>query len=137
MGVCTETANAGRFRRRSVPGFLLLSLLTATQALAAADAPQLTRRPVLQMLGSRSVVITWRSSGVSAGRVELGKSEQERRTVLSSTIGTVHAVLVEGLEPATTYRYRVIVCSASAAAEKPGGECDGVSTTDFEFRTAP
>ncbi len=137
MGVRTETANAGRFRRRSVPGFLLLFLLTATRTLAAADATQLTRRPVLQMLGSRSVVITWRSSGVSEGRVEIGKGAQQRRTVLSPTIGTVHAVLVEGLEPATTYRYRVIVCSASAAAEEPNGEWDGVSTTDFEFRTAP
>ena len=117
--------------------YLLLSALVSTRTAGAANHLELTRMPVLQMLRSRSVIITWHASEVSFGRVEIGNVELGRRAFLSSTAGSVHEVFVDGLEPGTTYHYRVVICPLSDLGGPQKGACDGVSTQEFDFRTAP
>lgn len=112
---------------------LALGLLEACAA-ASADGADFLRHPYLQLLGSRAVTVVWRATEPVAARVEIGRQNPGERVLRSSTARSVHEQAVAGLEPATKYRYRVVL--ERPDSRRPGGFEDLASPV-FEFSTAP
>jgi len=90
----------------------LLLLLGLPQALVA--QPRIDHGPYLQLPTAESVMIVWHTNRPSVSRVEYGGGEELDRTAVSSHFGlidnhrTAHMIRLTGLEPGTTYRYRVV-----------------------------
>lgn len=92
---------------------LLTPLLTFSQ-----EAFKITHGPYLQSLGETGVNIVWTTNKSGIAWVELAPADsshfyaQERPKYFAAahgqkTEGTVHNVRIEGLKPATKYRYRI------------------------------
>ena len=79
--------------------------------------------PWLQAPTPAAIVVMWETEKECRGFVELGTLAGALRKVDESHARKVHEVLVDGLAPATQYRYRV-------------GSEEGTSAT-FTFRSAP
>ena len=100
---------------------IIIIVLLAT-GLAACDFFNDSRGPYLQSPASTSIIIKWRSSKSSPGRVRYGTlSGKLDRVVQTRTDTRDHEVLLEGLEPATRYYYEV----------------SGLDEETFYFKTAP
>ncbi|MFC7524117.1 metallophosphoesterase [Parapedobacter sp. GCM10030251] len=99
--------------------FLTLSLGAIMPLLMLAQAPfQITHQPYLQALDETSVSILWTTNKTAISWVELAPDDgshfyqKERPKYFAVRHGfkvkdTLHHVRLEGLQPGTTYRYRV------------------------------
>ncbi|HEX2097562.1 MAG TPA: metallophosphoesterase family protein [Rubrobacteraceae bacterium] len=81
------------------------------------------RDPYVQSVSACSAVIAWISNQPNVGIVEYGKNPQLGCTEVEGRSGRRHAVTLSGLEPSSTYYYRVVE--------------DGRSSAKARFRTAP
>jgi acid phosphatase type 7 len=81
------------------------------------------REPYVQGVTAYSAVICWVSADPDAGVVEYGKTPALGHKEADSRVGRRHAVALTGLDPGSTYHYRV------------GGA--GGSSATGHFRTAP
>jgi predicted phosphodiesterase len=81
------------------------------------------REPYVQGVTAYSAVICWVSASPDAGVVEYGETPELGREEADGRVGRRHAVALTGLDPGSTYHYRV---------EGVGG-----SWTTGCFRTAP
>jgi acid phosphatase type 7 len=81
------------------------------------------REPYVQGVTASSAVICWVSEGPDGGVVEYGKTSEVGSTEAEAWVSRRHAVALAGLDPGSTYHYRV---------EGVGGE-----SATGSFRTAP
>lgn len=97
-------------------------------SVASRDArPGLTRGPYLQMATPHSIHIRWRTGEPSTSVVRFGEGGGKlERSARAQGKTTEHDVLVDGLEPARAYTYRVGTTSTSWEGGGPYG-----------FRTPP
>jgi hypothetical protein len=98
-------------KRLSIPMTAALLCLAAT-----AGAQTITRGPFLQQLGTDRIVVVWETDSDTDGRVEYGLTAGLGDTVSDSN-RSHHEVALEGLQPATTYHYKVV----SGGTESPLG----------------
>jgi len=84
-----------------------------------------TRGPFLQDMTSRGVTVVWRTPVPANSCVEYGPGESLAQRVIDLAPVTTHVVRLTGLEPATSYLYRV----RSAASGKAG------ASSPARFRT--
>lgn len=116
---------------------LLLAVLVFGTATArdGKNSVRITEGPYLQAVGEREFTVVWTTDQEAVAWVEIAPDDgthfynRERQRFYQTQygrkcVGTLHKVRVSGLEPATTYRYRII----SAAAIK--GEKDRVLFTE-------
>ena len=112
-------------RRRLAEG-LLFSLLLA--AAGSASAQSVTRGPYLQMGTPSGIVVKWRTSVATNGRVRYGPAPTTLNSAADhGTVTTDHEVVLAGLQPNTKYFYSV----GTTATPLAGGDA-----THF-FVTAP
>ena len=76
------------------------------------------------------MTIAWRSFIRTQGAVVYWSDGGAAHTVAEASVTMAHAILLEGLEPATTYFYQVL------QDEKPVGEVHSFSTASEEFGAA-
>lgn len=98
----------------------LASIVFATQG---ADAAEIRKGPYLQALGPKGVTIKLELGTPEPASVEVTGPNQFRASKASESDKKFHALRVEGLAPATTYKYQV--------------KAPGVETQPVEFTTAP
>lgn len=95
-----------------------LLLLSGSIALGAQDRIALLHGPYLQNVGATEATIVWVSSETSVGWVEIAPDDGNHFYATArpayfdcrngiKTESRIHKVRITGLEPATTYRYRV------------------------------
>jgi 3',5'-cyclic AMP phosphodiesterase CpdA len=102
----------------------LRSVLRSGRPLLNALAPGPSRRePYVQGVTATSAVICWAGEEPAAGVVRYGKAPGLGREQVDAAIDNRHAVTIAGLDPNSTYHYRV--------------ECSGASRMTGSFRTAP
>lgn len=85
-------------------------------------AQTITRGPYLQQQGTDSIVVVWQTDTESDGRVDYGRDTSYGASVQDQT-GSYHEVLLDGLQPSTSYHYRVV--------------SGGIQSDDGVFATAP
>jgi acid phosphatase type 7 len=92
--------------RRAPAHALLLLLLACTAPLP------LARAPYVQAVTPEAATIAFRLEAPCAtAQVRYGEGEPLEQAAASEATGTTHAVRLQGLRPATTYRYTVEACS--------------------------
>ena len=126
-------------------GSLLASTPTAAQVLPPAKKTErvvITKSPALEVASDYLTVIRWTTnnpggSDVHYGIVQYGTDpkdlSQTARSPLRLNPGqryTTFRVRIEGLEPGTTYYYRV-------SSEESNGKSDGVKSIVKKFTTPP
>src|SRR5690606_23489084 len=103
--------------KKSILFFLFYSVIALPVGWSQTEF-QITHGPYLQALHDAGVTIVWTTDKDAIGWVELAPDDsthfykQERPKYFASThgfkdISRLHKVTLRGLEPATTYRYRV------------------------------
>jgi predicted phosphodiesterase len=89
----------------------------AAQAVAPSDAGTplaITHGPYLQLPSADSMTVVWHTNRKCVSRVEYGLDETAGMTAVSSHNGlidndrTSHIIMLTGLKPGTTYKYRVV-----------------------------
>lgn len=94
-------------------------LLIVPLAAWAQPSVRITDGPYLQAVGEREFTVVWRTNIDAVSWVEIAPDDgthfynTERRKICQTQfgrrpIGTLHCVRITGLEPATTYRYRIM-----------------------------
>jgi hypothetical protein len=101
---------------------LALALSLAGAGSVEASGPVIVRGPYLQQTRSTSTYVVWQTDRRRAGAVVYGRRGGQERVRRARGRRSMHAVLLSGLSPATTYRYRV----------RAGGR----GTRTFRFTTA-
>ena len=106
-------------------------LALAYLGLASSSAPQtraveLYLTPYLQNVTPTSITVMWETTGVIVGPVEFGEHDRFDREATDSRPRTIHEVHLTGLDPATTYSYRVrfgdqVLSPASFTTAPPPG----------------
>jgi acid phosphatase type 7 len=96
-------------------GRFALALRAARSLLSDATGLRQLREPYMQGVTAYSAVICWVSAGPDAGVVEYGKTPELGRKEAEARIGGRHAVALTGLDPGSTYHYRVEGVGASSA----------------------
>jgi len=97
---------------------LVLSTLALLTGLVSAGAIEIIHGPYLQNVGATEATIVWISDSVSVGWVEIMPNDGSefynctREKIFDARSGirnesTVHAVKITGLEPGSSYNYRV------------------------------
>lgn len=120
---------------------LLLILLTCAVAPLLAEI-KILHGPYLQNLGENEVTIVWVSDKPSIGWLEIAPDDgshfyaTERQKIFDTKIGIkntsrIHSVKLEGLKPATTYRYRV--CAQEVISHEGHKVIYGDITTAFSY----
>jgi acid phosphatase type 7 len=104
-------------------GRFALALRTARSLLGGATGLEQPREPYVQGVTASSAVICWVSQHPGSGVVEYGKTPELGRKETDPRIRRRHVVALAGLDPGSTYHYRV-------------GGVGGSSPTGC-FRTAP
>jgi hypothetical protein len=95
--------------------------------LLGSSSVSLTRGPYLQLGTPSSIVVRWRTSAPSVGRVEYGLSPGVTSGAAQETSArTEHEVPLTGLVPDTTYYYSIGTPTTTIAGDET-----------FQFRTAP
>jgi hypothetical protein len=94
--------------------------------------PTDTTPPVIKNVSTSSetetsAVITWATNEPGSSQVEYGKTTEYGLPATSDELTTAHSITLSGLEPNTTYHYRV------KSKDKAGNEA---SSTDYSFATA-
>jgi acid phosphatase type 7 len=91
------------------------------------------REPYMQGVTAYSAVICWVSAGPDAGVVEYGKTPELGRKEAQPRVGGRHAVALTGLDPGSTYHYRVEGAGGSSAT---GCFCTAPAGDDSRFSFA-
>ncbi len=96
--------------------------------------------PYLQNPGETTMTVRWISNRQSRGHVEYGESETTEHRAFSSRnglveTGPVHKVVLTGLKPGTTYRYRVVSREIEDFYPYNVNFGDIVATREFIFKT--
>jgi acid phosphatase type 7 len=104
-------------------GRFALTLRTARSLLGGATGLEQPREPYVQGVTAYSVVICWVSQHPGSGVVEYGKTPELGRKETDPRVRRRHVVALAGLDPCSTYHYRV------------GGV--GESSSKGSLRTAP
>jgi predicted phosphodiesterase len=104
-------------------GRFALALRTARSLLGGATGLEQPREPYVQGVTASSAVICWVSKHPGSGVVEYGKTRELGHRETDPRVRRRHAVALAGLDPSSTYHYRV---------EGVGG-----SSATGCFRTAP
>ncbi|HET6658529.1 MAG TPA: metallophosphoesterase [Rubrobacter sp.] len=104
-------------------GRFALTLRTARSLLGGATGLEQPREPYVQGVTAYSAVICWVSQHPGSGVVEYGKTPELGRKETDPRVRTRHVVALAGLDPCSTYHYRV------------GGV--GESSSKGSLRTAP
>jgi acid phosphatase type 7 len=104
-------------------GRFALALRTARSLLGGATGLEQPREPYVQGVTASSAVICWVSQHPGSGVVEYGKTPELGRKETDPRVRRRHVVALAGLDPGSTYHYRV-------------GGVGGSSPTGC-FRTAP
>jgi chitodextrinase len=91
-----------------------------------------TGAPIISAVGAASVTassatITWTTEEPADSRVEYGSTSSYGSLASATGLTTSHAVTVPGLQPASTYHYRVVSGDAAGNTARSG---------DFTFTTA-
>jgi len=85
-----------------------LAALILLLAVGRADAAVVTRGPYLQMPGTTSIVVRWRTDVATTSQVAYGAAPGSlTQSVDDPTLTTEHVVALGGLSPDTTYFYSV------------------------------
>ena len=109
---------------------MVISMLTILFGLAlparAADPPDLYIAPYLQHVTPHSITVMWETRNPSVGKVEFGRNGNFSRSAAESAPAKIHEVYLTGLEPGTTYDYRVrygkdLLSPASFTTAPPSG----------------
>ena len=126
-------------------GSLLASTPTAAQVLPPAKKTErvvITKSPALEVASDYLTVIRWTTnnpggSDVHYGIVQYGTDPKDLSQTAKSPLRlnqgqkyTTFRVRIEGLEPGTTYYYRV-------SSEESNGKSDGVKSIVKKFTTPP
>jgi len=83
------------------------------------EAADWTILPYLQTVTRTGVTVSWETTTLTRGRVNILNGENKRiASVPSDTPSAYHEVVVGGLEPNTAYRYQVVVDSEGADSWK-------------------
>ena len=88
-------------------GRFALTLRTARSLLGGATGLEQPREPYVQGVTAYSAVICWVSQHPGSGVVEYGKTPELGRKETDSQIRRRHVVKLAGLDPGSTYHYRV------------------------------
>ena len=102
-------------------GRFVLALRTARSLLGGATGLEQPREPYVQGVTASSAVICWVSQHPGSGVVEYGKTPELGRNETDPRVRTRHVVALAGLDPGSTYHYRV----------------EGIGGSSGCFRTAP
>lgn len=99
---------------------VLLVLTFALIAIASGAQVKVEGGPYLQNVTENSFTVVWTTTGPAVGWIELAPKDgtnfynverpkyYDQRCMGRKPIGTLHKVTVSGLQPGTTYRYRVM-----------------------------
>jgi hypothetical protein len=96
-------------------GRFALALRAVRTLLGGATGLEQPREPYVQGVTASSAVICWVSEHPGSGVVEYGKTLKLGRKEADARIGGRHAVALTGLDPGTTYHYRVVGVGGSSA----------------------
>jgi predicted phosphodiesterase len=117
FGASSHTAKSalGTWIERLLGGFFALIVLTFTW-MAAADLYRsyipVEREPYLQLTTTHSVTLRWRTSEAEIGSVRYGDQRENLiATVRENAPTRQHRILIDDLEPGTTYYYEVVARS--------------------------
>jgi acid phosphatase type 7 len=88
-------------------GLFALALRTARSLLGGDTGLEQPREPYVQGVTASSAVICWVSRHPGSGVVEYGKTTELGRKETDSRIRRRHVVTLAGLDPGSTYHYRV------------------------------
>ena len=102
-------------------GRFVLALRTARSLLGGATGLEQPREPYVQGVTASSAVICWVSQHPGSGVVEYGKTPELGRNETDPRVRRRHVVALAGLDPGSTYHYRV----------------EGIGGSSGCFRTAP
>src|SRR5262245_28317852 len=101
------SSGSGRFdMRRPTPARLPVFLLLCAHPAEIFAA--VTRYPYVQNLGQTSVTIMWRTSTSVAQTLEYGVDTNYEFSVTESQSTTTHELTLTGLQPGTTYNFRLV-----------------------------
>jgi phosphodiesterase/alkaline phosphatase D-like protein len=103
-----------------------LALRAAWSLLGGATGLEQPREPYVQGITASSAVICWVSEHPGLGVVEYGKTLELGRKEAEARIDGRHAVALTGLDPGSTYHYRV---------KGIGGSSTGASAPPSRTRT--
>jgi acid phosphatase type 7 len=88
-------------------GRFALALRATRSLLGGATGLEQPREPYVQGVTAHSAVICWVSERPDAGVVEYGKTPELGSEEADARVGRRHAVALAGLDPGSTYHYRV------------------------------
>ncbi len=123
----------------ATPTSLPTSIPTVTPAPLPTSTPivslntVLTRGPYLQSVTTSTIIVVWETDQPSQGEVAYGETEEHGSIVADSTMDTRHAVTLTGLEPYTTYHYRVESSGVPLSEELTFRTAAGPDQTEFTF----
>jgi len=97
--------------------------------------------PYLQSPSQTSMTVMWLTSKDSKGYVEFGQGDvkQNKRQNASHglvDVGRIHKVVLNGLQPATTYKYRIVAKEVTAFMPYNVNFGDIITSEEFSFTTA-
>ena len=98
-------------------------LLFSSEA-AFTQSITLTRYPYIQRPTTNSVLIAWKTDSLSISAVEYGLTPSLGSVVTYTALEELHGVEITGLEPETTYYYRV-------SSQVSSGEADSSEVENF------
>ncbi|HET9450112.1 MAG TPA: metallophosphoesterase, partial [Aggregicoccus sp.] len=96
----------------------LLALTLVLGGMGSAQAATLTRAPYLQNVKPDAATIAFRLGSSCAATVRYGEGSSTDQSAASTASGSVHAVTLRGLKPATPYTYVVDACGSSSSARR-------------------
>jgi len=123
----------------ATPTSLPVSTPTVTPAPLPTSTPilsldaVLTRGPYLQSVTTNSIIVVWETDQPSQGEVVYGETGEYGSIAADSTMDTRHAVTLTGLEPYTTYHYRVESSGVPLSEELTFRTAAGPDQTQFTF----
>ncbi len=93
------------------------SMLGDTDPMWPADStlpPEFDFPPYLNLLDGTTVVVSWRSTNSTTGKVRYGTTEAYGTELADATAGNLHHITLSNLAPATAYHYEVSIDSTTA-----------------------
>src|SRR5918997_4760207 len=100
-------------------GRFVLALRTARSLLGGATGLEQPREPYVQGVTAYSAVICWVSQHPGLGVVEYGKTPELGRKETDPRVRRRHVVALAGLDPGSTYHYRVEGVGGSSGGFPP------------------
>jgi len=82
---------------------------SACTAISTGSGLEIVKGPYLQVHenAAGAMAILWETNFPSRGTLVFGEKDKAQKTVASTDSGTLHKVVLEGLDPSATYRYHV------------------------------